>query len=139
MSNPDATLAFKAAVEARDSAAARSCLASDVRFYPPLRFTPFTGRDEVASMLEIPAAVFAFHDSFRYTRVFVDGDEQALFFEGTIEGRSIEGVDFLRLDQNGLVTELRVMMRPLAEIQRFAAIAAELLARTARPDPGPAS
>jgi hypothetical protein len=40
MSNPDAKLAFKAAVEARDPAAVRSCLASDVRFYPPLRFTP---------------------------------------------------------------------------------------------------
>jgi hypothetical protein len=139
MSNPDAKLAFKAAVEARDPAAVRSCLASDVRFYPPLRFTPFTGRDDVASMLEIPAAVFAFHDSFRYTRVFVDGDEQALFFEATIDGRSIEGVDHLRLDQNGLVTELRVMMRPLAEIQRFAAAATEILARTSSPDRGSAS
>ena len=136
MSNLDANHSFKAAVEARDRDAVRRCLAPDVRFYPPLRFKPFVGRDEVAWMLEIPAAVFAFHDSFRYTRVFTVGDEQALFFEGEIEGRSIEGVDLLRFDENGLVTELRVMMRPLAEIQRFAAIAAEILAASSRSGQG---
>jgi SnoaL-like domain len=135
MSHPDATLAFKAAVEARDAAAVRACLAPNVRFYAPLRYAPFIGRDEVASILQIPAAVFTFHDSFRYTRVFDDGDHQALFFEAMIEDRSIEGIDLLRLDQNGLVTEIRVMMRPLATIQRFAALAAEILAATQGPEP----
>jgi hypothetical protein len=77
-------------------------------------------------VLEIPAAVFAFQDSFSYTHVFVAGDRQALLFEGRIDGRSIEGVDLLQLDQNGLVTELRVMLRPLAQIQRFAAAAADI-------------
>jgi hypothetical protein len=139
MSNPNGEPAFKVAVEARDRAAVVSCLAPNVRFYPPIRFTPFTGRDEVASMLDIPAAVFAFHDAFRYTRVFVDGDEQALFFEATIDGRSIEGVDLLRLDHDGLVAEIRVMMRPLAEIQRFAVIAAQILSGTSSPERGPAS
>jgi hypothetical protein len=128
LSNPDANLAFRAAVEARDAAAVRACLAEDVRFHSPLRYTPFTGRDEVAAILQIPAEVFAFRDSFRYTRVFDDGDQQALFFEAMIEDRAIEGVDLLRLDGNGLVTEIRVMMRPLAVIERFAAIAAEILA-----------
>jgi SnoaL-like domain len=139
MSHPDANLAFKAAVEARDAAAVRACLAPDVRFYSPLRYTPFTGRDEVAAMLRIPAEAFAFEDSFRYTWVLDDGDQQALFFEAKIEDRSIEGVDLLRLDQNGLVTELRVMMRPLAMIQRFAAIAAEMLAGAPGAEPLPAT
>jgi hypothetical protein len=138
MSNPEANLAFKAAVEARDTAAVRACLAEDVRFHAPIRHTPFTGRDEVAAILQIPAEVFAFSDSFRYTRVFDDGEQQALFFEAMIEDRSIEGVDLLRLDENGLVTEIRVMMRPLAMIELFAAIAAEILADAARAEPSPA-
>jgi hypothetical protein len=134
MSNPDPNLAFKAAVEARDAAGVRNCLAPDVRFHSPLRFTPFVSRAEVASALEIPAAVFAFQDPFSYTHVFVAGDRQALFFEGRIDGRSIEGVDLLQLDENGLVTELRVMLRPLAQIQRFAAAAADI--HGVRPAPG---
>jgi hypothetical protein len=133
MNNPDPNLGFKAAVESRDAVGVRSCLAPDVRFHSPLRFTPFVSRDEVASVLEIPAAVFAFHDSFSYTHVFVDGDRQALFFEGRIDGRSIEGVDLLQFE-NGLVTELRVMMRPLAQIQRFAAAAGDILASRRAPD-----
>lgn len=126
--SPPAT-AFQQAIEACDHNAARRSLAPDVVFHSPIRFSPFVGRDEVASILHIPATVFAFHDSFRYTSVLGTGSEQALFFEGQIGGRTIEGVDYLRLDENGLVTELRVMMRPLAEIQRFAVAAAELLAR----------
>jgi hypothetical protein len=118
---------FQAAVEARDLDAVREALAPDVRLYSPLKYTPFEGRDVVAGILRIPAAVFGFDDAFRYTSVFSHGDEHALFFESKIDGRRIEGVDFLRVDERGLVTELRVLMRPLAEVQRFAERAAQML------------
>jgi SnoaL-like domain len=133
MSPPDTGLAFKAAMEARDAAAVHRCLAPDVRFHSPIRYTPFEGRDAVAAVLQIPAAVFVFRDGFRYTRVFSAGNDRALFFEAEIDGRSIEGVDLLRLDHHGLVAELWVMMRPLAEIQRFAVAAAEIIRQQTRP------
>ena len=125
-----ADIAFRQAVEAHDLDALRRSLAPDVVFHTPIRFRPFTGRDEVAAILTIPAEVFAFGDAFRYTSVLGDDRELALFFEGELDGRSIQGVDHLRLNDEGLVTELRVMIRPLAQLQRFADKAAELLSRT---------
>lgn len=122
-------IAFRQAVEAHDLDALRRSLAPDVVFHSPIRFTPFAGRDEVAAILRIPAEVFAFADAFRYTSVLGDDRELALFFEGEIDGRSIQGVDHLRLNNEGLVTELRVMIRPLAQLHRFADKAADLLSR----------
>jgi SnoaL-like protein len=127
--SPDPT-AFQRAIDARDHDALRRSLAPDVVLHSPIRFRPFAGRNEVAAILRIPAEVFVFHDSFRYTSILGQGSERALFFEGRIDGRTIEGVDHLRLDEDGLVTELRVMMRPLAPVQRFAETAAEILSRT---------
>jgi hypothetical protein len=124
-------IAFKQAVEARDLDALRRSLAPYVVFHSPIRFRPFTGRDEVAGILRIPAEVFAFDETFRYTSVVGDDRELALFFEGDIDRRTIQGVDHLRLNDEGLVTELRVMIRPLAELQTFADKATELLSQTA--------
>jgi hypothetical protein len=123
-------IAFKQAVEAHDLDTLRRSLAPDVVFHSPIRFRPFVGRDEVAAILRIPAEVFAFGDAFRYTSVLGDDRELALFFEGELDGRSIQGVDHLRLNNEGLVTELRVMIRPLAQLNRFADKAAELLSHT---------
>jgi hypothetical protein len=117
----DMPIAFRSAVEARDADAVRESLAPGVHFYSPLRYRPFTGRDEVAAVLSIPASVFAFHDTFRYTRTLTGPDGwAALFFEAQVGDRFLEGVDYLTLNGDGLVDELRVMMRPLAQIQTFA-------------------
>jgi hypothetical protein len=117
----DTRIEFGDAVEARDPDRVLASLAADVRFYSPLRYRPFVGRDAVAAVLNIPASVFAFHDTFRYVRTLSGPDGwHALFFEAQIGGRFLEGVDYLRLDARGLVAELRVMMRPLAQIQMFA-------------------
>jgi hypothetical protein len=123
----DTRVAFRDAVEARDVEAVRASLAPGVHFYAPLRYRPFVGRDEVAAVLSIPASVFAFSDTFRYTRTLTGPDRwYGLFFEAQVGDRFLEGVDYLRLDADGLVDELRVMMRPLAQIQTFANQAAVL-------------
>ena len=41
----------------------------------------------------------------------------ALVFEATIGSRTIEGVDFLRLDALGLVNDFRVMVRPHSALE----------------------
>jgi hypothetical protein len=123
-------IAFEPAVEARDLDALRRSLAPDVVFRSPIRFRPFTGRNEGAGILRIPAEVFASDEAFRYTSVLGDDRELALFFEGEIDGRTIQGVDHQRLNDDGPVTELRVMIRSLAELQTFADKATELLSRT---------
>jgi hypothetical protein len=123
-------IAFREAVEAHDLDALRRSLAPEVVFRSPIRFRPFVVPDEVAAILRIPAEVLAIDDAFRYTSMLGDDRELARFFEGAIDGRSIQGVDHLRLNDESLVTELRVMLQPLAQPQRLADKATELLSRT---------
>lgn len=128
--NPDG-LAFRQAVQNKDLEGLRATLATDVAFYSTLSHQPWRTRATVGELLSIPAQIFAFRDDFRYTRHLAGPDAwHALFFEGALpSGRTFEGVDYLHLDQHGLVDELRVLMRPLPQINEFATHAAELLER----------
>jgi hypothetical protein len=128
-------LLFQTAVEARDHDRIKASLAPDVVFYSPIPDWPFRGREQVAAILRLPAAVFALHDSFKYTTVMSTGDEHALFFQAEIEGEFFEGVDYIRSDVDGLVAELRVMARPLAQIERFSQRAREILESLAPKSP----
>ena len=54
---------FRAAVEARDQDAMVACLAPDVRFYSPVAFKPFAGRESVN---ELFWNLFEVFEDFRY-------------------------------------------------------------------------
>lgn len=108
---------FRAAVESGDPAAIHGCLAADAVFNSPVVFTPYRGRAAVAALLA--AAVDVFQD-FRYTGQVVDGDRQVLVFEARVGDRRVQGVDILRLDEEGLVAELTVMLRPMSGLVAMA-------------------
>jgi len=104
---------FRIAVEARDLIAAGALLAPDIVFRSPVVFSPYRGRAVVAPILY---AVFQVFEDFRYLREIgaTDAAEHALVFQARIGAREIEGVDLLHLDDNGLIDELVVMVRPLS-------------------------
>ncbi len=106
--------AFRAAVEARDLAAMASVLDPQVRFYSPVAFTPFEGRDVVLEVLAQVMEVFA---DFAYTDELEGEQTHALVFRARVGGRDVEGLDHLRLappDEGGLVRTFTVMVRPLS-------------------------
>lgn len=105
---------FRAAVEAKDLAAVEAVLAPDVRFCSPAVHTPYEGRDMT---LKIIAAVFAVFEDFAYIGEMRTGDEEALRFTTRIGDHSLEGVDLIRYGEDGLVTELTVLVRPLQGLQ----------------------
>ncbi|GGO63427.1 nuclear transport factor 2 family protein [Nonomuraea cavernae] len=107
---------FRAAVEARDMAAAVALLADDVVFHSPVVFKPYRGRDTVAPILHAVQRVF---EDFRYVREVGadDAPDHALVFRARIGEREIEGVDLLHLAEGGSVAELTVMVRPLTAAQ----------------------
>jgi hypothetical protein len=105
------TSSFKTAVESGDPEAVRSILAEDVVFNSPVVFAPYRGIDAVAPLLAAAISVF---EDFRYTGGVTEGDRQVLVFEARVGDRSIQGVDILRHDENGLVAELTVMLRPMS-------------------------
>jgi hypothetical protein len=44
------------------------------------------------------------------------GDTAVLEFETTLEGKHVNGVDIIRCNDQGLIVEFRVMIRPLQAV-----------------------
>jgi hypothetical protein len=105
--------AFRAAVEARDLSAIDALLAENVVFTSPVAFKPYPGKAMTAAILRGVLRVF---EDFRYIREITGADERdhALVFTATINGRQITGCDFLHIDDDGLIDDFMVMVRPLS-------------------------
>lgn len=111
--------AFRQAVEARDSDAMEALLADDVVFTSPVAFKPYEGKPITAAILRGVMRVF---EEFRYVREIVsaDGRDSALVFEALVGGKRVNGCDFIHLDDDGLIDDFVVMVRPLAGAQALA-------------------
>jgi hypothetical protein len=111
--------AFRAVVEAGDFAAVGDLLADDVVFRSPVAFKPYEGRAIVAAIIRGVGRVFT---DFRYVREITDDDGRgsALVFETLVDGVSVNGIDLIRLDDGGLISELTVMVRPLSAANALA-------------------
>jgi hypothetical protein len=104
---------FRAAIEARDIERVVGLLAEDVVFRSPIVFKPYRGREQTATLLHAVARVF---EDFRYIREIgaPDAPDHALVFEARVGSRQIEGCDFLHTNEDGLIDEFVVMVRPLS-------------------------
>ena len=109
---------FRAAVESGDHAAMTALLAPDVRFFSPVAFKPFVGRDDVAEVLRQVMAVFA---DFHYVDELDGSGTHALVFRATVDGKQVEGLDHLRFDDAGLIREFTVMIRPASGLMAMGA------------------
>lgn len=104
---------FRAAVESQDLEAVTALLADEVVFRSPIVFKPYHGRAPVTALLTAVAQVF---EDFSYLREIgaPDARDHALVFQARVGDKQIEGCDFIHLDENGLIDELVVMVRPLS-------------------------
>ncbi|CAM5267778.1 nuclear transport factor 2 family protein [Streptomyces aurantiogriseus] len=112
--------AFREAVEAGDLAAVEALLAEDVVFTSPVVFKPYAGKAITAAILR---GVFRVFEDLRYERELTgaDGRDHALVFRTRVGERELNGCDFIHVDDNGLIDELTVMVRPLSGAQALAA------------------
>ncbi len=104
---------FRKAVEARDLEAMAATLAPDVQFHSPVAFRPFDGRESTIGVLTAITSVF---EDFEYTDELESGDTTALIFRARVGDRSVQGIDYLRHNADGLIDEFTVMLRPLSAI-----------------------
>lgn len=113
-------ISFRSAVEARDIEAMTAALADDVVFHSPVAFRPYAGKAITAAILRGVLRVF---EDFHYVRELSgdDGRAHALVFRTRIGDADIEGCDFLHFDEDGLIDDLTVMVRPLSGAQALAA------------------
>ncbi|CKI59765.1 nuclear transport factor 2 family protein [Mycolicibacterium smegmatis] len=110
---------FRQAVEARDTDAMTALLADDVVFTSPVAYKPYPGKAITAAILRGVLRVFT---DFRYVREIGDpnGRDHALIFEAKVDGKTVNGCDFIHTDDDGLIDDLMVMVRPLSGAQALA-------------------
>jgi len=107
---------FRLAVEAKDLEAAKATLREDVVLHSPILFRGFEGREIVMQVLTHVAATL---EDFRYVDELADESTVVLRFKARVGDRELEGIDFLELDEGGLVKELTVFMRPMSALTAF--------------------
>jgi hypothetical protein len=97
-------------------------------FLSPIVFAPQRGRDITKMYLRAAGSTLAGADphddtatlavgsTFRYTKEIRQGHHAMLEFETEIDGKYANGVDIISCDDDGMIVEFKVMMRPLQAI-----------------------
>jgi hypothetical protein len=129
---------FRAAVEQRDIDRASELFHEDAAFRSPVVFKPYQGRDQVLKVLHAAEQVLVASGKFRYVHQLEDpGDRVAILeFATEVDGKQVEGIDKLTFDEDGLITELKVMLRPASALQAVGARMASEFARAGLEPPG---
>jgi len=110
---------FRAAVEAGDFDAGVALLADDVVFRSPVVHKPYQGREVVGALLGAVSQIF---EDFRYDRQIgaPGAADHALVFRTRVGDREIEGCDFIHENEDGLIDEFVVMVRPMTGVNALA-------------------
>ena len=90
-------------------------LHDEVIFHSPVVHTPQIGKAKV--IMYLSAATCVFEDTgFTYTRE-IFGDGQAMLeFTSVLDGVEVNGVDIVSWDKNDLITDFKVMVRPVKAV-----------------------
>lgn len=112
---PDPITRWHHIVNERDAAALDALLAEDAVFHSPVVHTPQVGKAVTRAYLAAALAVFG-NASFRYSRELYGERDAVLEFELELDGIAINGVDLIRWNDAGRITEFKVMLRPLKAV-----------------------
>ena len=105
-------------------------LHEDVVFYSPIVYTPQRGIEVTKMYLMAAGANLGGGDDpesgtaakaserkgFGYRKEVLSGNTAILEFETTLGGKYVNGVDIIVCDDDGMIVEFRVMIRPLQAI-----------------------
>lgn len=89
----------------------------DAVFHSPVVHTPQEGRDTVVAYLAAAGQTIG-NDSFSYVRELVDGNDALLEFTTEMDGVHVNGIDLIRFDEDGMIADFKVMVRPLKAVNK---------------------
>ncbi|MDG6079419.1 nuclear transport factor 2 family protein [Erythrobacter litoralis] len=95
----------------------RAMVREDAVFHSPVVHTPQEGQEIVVAYL-LAARQILGNGSFRYVRELVDGENAMLEFETEMDGVHVNGIDLIRFDEDGMIAEFKVMIRPLKAVTK---------------------
>ncbi len=89
----------------------------DVEFYSPAIFAPKRGRQQVFGLLLV---VFDIFEGYRVTDTWTKGNDVMFEFEVRVGKYALQGIDRFRLNEAGLVVQMKVWIRPLTGLKALA-------------------
>lgn len=98
----------------RDLQDLQAMLVETVVFYSPFLWKPYHGRQAAWMILAAVSEVF---QDFAYHRELVEGHNWALEFSARVDDLSVKGIDLIRLNDDGLIVEFEVFIRPANGLQ----------------------
>jgi hypothetical protein len=116
---PQRTLeAWHRFVASADAAILAPLLAEDIVFRSPIVLSPIPGR---AATLLVLTTVVQIFENFRYYRTFVaDTQNVALEFAADIGRWQLKGIDLVKFNELGEMSEFEIMIRPIKGLQALA-------------------
>ena len=102
-------------LESKDSNFLDEILDDSCVFTSPIVFKPIEGK-EMSKLYLMGAGQTFDMRRFKYVRELVDGLDTVLEFETYIDDISVNGVDIIRWNEEGRITDFKVMIRPLQAI-----------------------
>ena len=103
-------------------------LAEDVVFYSPVVYTPQKGKDITKMYLMAAGGVFGeetkdevsdskkSQSNFKYIKEIIGEKSALLEFESEMDGIYVNGVDVISWNEEGKITEFKVIVRPLQAV-----------------------
>ncbi|WP_372749071.1 nuclear transport factor 2 family protein [Litorivivens sp.] len=113
-------------VERADLKALESIVHPEATFRSPMSINPYAPAEALVMALSTVITVF---ENLTYHRQFAsdDGLNVVLEFSADVGDRSVKGIDMIRFDEQGLITDFEVMIRPFNGLQALgAAMAARI-------------
>ena len=101
-----------------DLALLGAMIADNAVFHSPVVHTPQAGKAKVMGYLGAAAQVLG-GDSFVYVRELVDGNQVLLEFTDQLDGIHINGIDLITFDDDGMIMDFKVMVRPLKAVNKL--------------------
>jgi hypothetical protein len=115
----------------RDVQGLDALLADEAVFHSPVVHTPQVGKSITKTYLAAAFQVF-FNESFRYVRELQGARDAVLEFEVKLDGITVNGVDMIKWNDAGKITEFKVMLRPLKAVNLIHQRMAEMLQAQSR-------
>ncbi|MFM9924439.1 nuclear transport factor 2 family protein [Variovorax sp. H27-G14] len=111
----DTMAAWHQLVKTHDAAGLDALLDDEAVFHSPVVHKPQVGKAITHKYLSAAFQVF-FNDSFRYVRELKGERDAVLEFTLELDGIAVNGVDMIKWNDAGRITEFKVMLRPLKAV-----------------------
>ena len=93
-------------------------IADDCVFHSPVVHTPQEGKAKVIVYLSAAGETFG-NTGFEYIRQIVDGPHAMLEFTCSLDGIQLNGLDLITFNDDGKITDFKVMVRPLKAVNKI--------------------